>query len=434
MLLPRQNDENKYLEHISDDEDYEDPALYERFKGTQRAEYFKKQKTSNDPELSDRISDDGLFNDLNGAAIDDGWDGMSVGDDQSETVTEEVRGRYRHKQTTLFATWKDSMKKLAKGYLSFLGNTADKPSTRKEEASAYIPCECPSQYRITSHIAVQLQQEFKFCGGCKTLPVALVEAGLFPLSPTKPSGAVHFGLCALLVRLRNVLAGSGEKISEFLSLQHQDFGKCLSAENCSNITILFSKMTELADEAVLKDVEEKAECSACPKASSSQPEDKRLIMLDGNFRLKGRRSLEEDHVLDKIDGFNNFNDVWLSNEDIAKFKHPSACIQASEKELNDKATLHIMYDIVCKLEPAIKREFPSLAGSGRLALSMFHAYAHVMHCQSLTCPLAEWMERLWSYMAKFITMTKSMLAKNRKYVLYMAVMYRNNAIKTNMVT
>lgn len=42
------------------------------------------------------------------------------------------------------------------------------------------------------------------------------------------------------------------------------------------------------------------------------------------------------------------------------------------------------------------------------------------------------MERLWSYMAKFITMTKPMLAENRKYVLYMAVMYRNNAIKTNM--
>ncbi|KAG1468547.1 hypothetical protein G6F56_003772 [Rhizopus delemar] len=74
-------DENKYLKHISDDEDYEDPALYERFKGTQIAEYFKKQKTSNDPEPSDRISDDGLFNDLNGAAIDDGWDGLSVGDD-----------------------------------------------------------------------------------------------------------------------------------------------------------------------------------------------------------------------------------------------------------------------------------------------------------------------------------------------------------------
>ncbi|KAG1468546.1 hypothetical protein G6F56_003771 [Rhizopus delemar] len=336
---------------------------------------------------------------------------------------------------------------------------------------------------------------FEFCGGCKTLPVALVEAGLFPLSPTKPSGAVHFGLCALLVRLRNIFAGSGEKISEFLSLQHQDFEKCLSAKNCSNIIILFSKMTELADEAVLKNVEEKAECPACLKASSSEPEDKRFIMLDGNFRLKGRRSLEEYHDLDKIDGLKNFNDVWLSNEDIAKydnihksgleeassearrfntvanqkvtstvysvrgvfgsgcarhdtvykladitagegFKYPLACIQTSEKELNDKATLNIMYDIVCKLEPAIKREFSSLAGSGRLALSVFHAYAHVMHCQVKCNPRlipnfgltdGERMERLWSYMAKFITMTKPMLAENRKYVLY-----RNNAIKTNM--
>lgn len=118
-------DENKYLEHISDDEDYEDPALYELFKGTQIAKYFKKQKTSNNPEPSDRISDDGLFNDLEGAAIDDGWDGLSVGDDwtngddQSETVTEEVHGRYRQEQTTLFSAWKESMKKFVKGYLSW---------------------------------------------------------------------------------------------------------------------------------------------------------------------------------------------------------------------------------------------------------------------------------------------------------------------------
>ncbi|KAG1444389.1 hypothetical protein G6F56_010318 [Rhizopus delemar] len=255
-------------------------------------------------------------------------------------------------------------------------------------------------------------------------------------------------------------------------------------------------MTELADEAVLKDVKEKAECPACPKASSSEPEDKRFIMLDGNFRLKGRRSSEEDHVLDKIDGLKNFNDVWLSNEDIAKYENVDksgleeassearrfnvvanqgvtstvypvrgvfggGCARhdtvykladitagkdntesfASEKKLNNKANLHIMYDIVCRLEPAIKREFPSLAGSGRLALSVFHAYAHVMHCQVKYNPRlipnfgltdGEGMERLWSYLAKYITMTKPMLAGNRRYVLYMAVMYRNNKLKMNM--
>ncbi|RCH83946.1 hypothetical protein CU098_006385, partial [Rhizopus stolonifer] len=128
--------------------------------------------------------------------------------------------------------------------------------------------------------------------------------------------------------LRNVFAGSGEKISEFLSLQHQDFEKCLSAENCSNIIILFSKMTELADEVVMKDVKGKEDCPACSKHCQ------------------------------------------------------------------------------VKYNPRLIPNFGLTDG--------------------------ERMERLWSYMAKFITMTKPMLAENRKYVLYMAVMYRNNAIKTNM--
>ncbi|KAG1463837.1 hypothetical protein G6F56_005202 [Rhizopus delemar] len=256
-------DENKYLEHISNFEDYEDPALYERFKGTQIAKYLKKQKTSNDPEPSDRVSGDGLFNDLDGTAIDD---------------------------------------------------------------------------------AVQLQQDFEFCGGCKALPVALVEAGLFPLSPIKPSGAVHFGLCALFVRLRNVFAGSGEKISEFLSLQNQDFEKAkyFIPKNYSNIIILFSKMTELADEAVMKGVKEKDDCPACPKDSSSEPEDKQLIMLDGNFRLKGHRSSEEDHVLNKIDGLKQFKDVWLSNEVISKYENAdrSGLEEASSNARRFNAVAH----------------------------------------------------------------------------------------------
>ena len=82
-----------------------------------------------------------------------------------------------------------------------------------------------------------------------------------------------------------------------------------------------------------------------------------------------------------------------------------------------------------------------MAGSGRLALSVFHAYAHVMHCQMKYNPRlipnfgltdGEGMERLWSYLAKYITMIKPMLAENRRYVLYMAVMYRNNKLKINM--
>ncbi|KAG1438545.1 hypothetical protein G6F56_012609 [Rhizopus delemar] len=130
---------------------------------------------------------------------------------------------------------------------------------------------------------------------------------MFPLSPVNPSGAVHFELCKVLVNLRNVFAGSGEKIAEFMSIQHLDSKKCLSAENCSNIIFLFNKMVELAESEVM---DMGNVCVACSKVSSSNPEDKQFLMADGNFRLKGRKSLEEDFV----PGSKKFDNLWLKEE------------------------------------------------------------------------------------------------------------------------
>ncbi|KAG1471431.1 hypothetical protein G6F56_002125 [Rhizopus delemar] len=106
------------FERLSDDEDYDDPALYELFK--------------DDWGVSPNAGND--------------W---ANDDDQSEVVTEEVQGRYRQKQTTLFSAWKETMKKLVGRYLPFLEITTAKTSTREEEASAYILCGCLSTYRMS---------------------------------------------------------------------------------------------------------------------------------------------------------------------------------------------------------------------------------------------------------------------------------------------
>ncbi|CAO3661173.1 unnamed protein product [Rhizopus stolonifer] len=64
-------EETENFEYVFDDEDYEDPALYELLKDTPKAKYFKKQKTSHDTESSDRISDVGLGgDDLDSASLD----------------------------------------------------------------------------------------------------------------------------------------------------------------------------------------------------------------------------------------------------------------------------------------------------------------------------------------------------------------------------
>ncbi|CAO3702745.1 unnamed protein product [Rhizopus stolonifer] len=72
-------EETEDFVHVSDDED---PALYELLKDTPMAKCFKNQKTSQDAESSDRISDVGLDgDDLDSASLDNGWDDVSIGDD-----------------------------------------------------------------------------------------------------------------------------------------------------------------------------------------------------------------------------------------------------------------------------------------------------------------------------------------------------------------
>lgn len=66
---------------------------------------------------------------------------------------------------------------------------------------------------------------------------------------------------------------------------------------------------------------------------------------------------------------------------------------------------------------------------------------HVIDCQMNYHPhliegfgrsTGEGVERLWSYLRKYITMTKEMDPDNRHFVLYMAVVYKNNLTKFNL--
>ncbi|KAG1473612.1 hypothetical protein G6F56_000860 [Rhizopus delemar] len=222
-------------------------------------------------------------------------------DDYLENVAEAdveeaiVCSNNKKKQNKLFCAWRNVMPELVKAYISFLGSSPRDPVT----------CACPSseirfkKLNLFSWDVVQEEQAFEYCGRCSTLPVALVKAGMFPLSPENPLGAVHFALCEVLLRSRNVYAASGEKIAEFMSLQHSNSKKHLSAENCSNTIILFNKMVELAESEVM-DME---------NVSSSNPEDKQFLMANGNFHLKGRKPLKESLVLDFVPGSKKFDDL-----------------------------------------------------------------------------------------------------------------------------
>ncbi|OAD79034.1 hypothetical protein PHYBLDRAFT_62201 [Phycomyces blakesleeanus NRRL 1555(-)] len=77
----------------------------------------------------------------------------------------------------------------------------------------------------------------------------------------------------------------------------------------------------------------------------------------------------------------------------------------------------------------------------KLAVLIFHAYAHVQHCLIKLNPKyrdefgltdGECLERLWSYLNRFVTMTRKMGQANQKLVLYRAIKFCNETKKVQL--
>ncbi|KAL9536800.1 hypothetical protein MBANPS3_012358 [Mucor bainieri] len=100
---------------------------------------------------------------------------------------------------------------------------------------------------------------------------------------------------------------------------------------------------------------------------------------------------------------------------------------ADFNEQNDQYC--ILYDIICLLQKTNKLEtiFPKLReNDSKYALSLFHAFTHVIGCQVDYNPQyikdfgntdGEWMERFWSFLNRFVSMARHMHAGTRRLLL-----------------
>ncbi|KAL0085871.1 hypothetical protein F4703DRAFT_1736328 [Phycomyces blakesleeanus] len=130
------------------------------------------------------------------------------------------------------------------------------------------------------------------------------------------------------------------------------------------------------------------------------------------------------------------------------FKYPLSIINqllgdsgSDGQSADNSPNINVMYDVVCKLAKSLKANFPRLMEKSKLAVLIFHAYAHVQHCQVKLNPKyrdgfgltdGECLERLWSYLNCFVTMTRKMGQANRKLVLYRAIKFHNETKKVEL--
>ncbi|RHZ88257.1 hypothetical protein Glove_24g30 [Diversispora epigaea] len=96
-------------------------------------------------------------------------------------------------------------------------------------------------------------------------------------------------------------------------------------------------------------------------------------------------------------------------------------------------TFNVMYDIACNFHNHVKKPsspiFPYLNRID-FAVSIFHAYAHTPSCQVMYHPRrmnnfgltdGESLERLWSYLGRFVSMTRRMRPNHRLDILALAI-------------
>ncbi|KAL7326186.1 hypothetical protein PS15p_212319 [Mucor circinelloides] len=108
-------------------------------------------------------------------------------------------------------------------------------------------------------------------------------------------------------------------------------------------------------------------------------------------------------------------------------KYPLACINHLVSTLDSNQKVLIMYDIICLCKEKLESCIPQLKTKDPLYLvTVFHAYAHSMHCQVAFHPRVidgsghtdgEGVERFWSICNRFSGVTRSMSKYNRQALI-----------------
>ncbi|XP_061170780.1 uncharacterized protein LOC133180253 [Saccostrea echinata] len=101
----------------------------------------------------------------------------------------------------------------------------------------------------------------------------------------------------------------------------------------------------------------------------------------------------------------------------------------------------IMYDIACSLKRHLQKENKDLQAYFKFVVPVFHSYAHNMACQleygqrfveGTGLNDGEGVERLWSYLRKFSSITKEMTVSNRQHLIVDALEHYSNRIKEKL--
>ncbi|KAG2205957.1 hypothetical protein INT47_005275, partial [Mucor saturninus] len=383
-----------------------------------------------------------------------------------------------------------------KDYLIFVGKQGGLPST-EIVSPVEFNCQCGSEkVFLTKTVRMYFFNAIKdvsvcYCS-CKPLAEALMLMGMFPSSPSSPKSAIHLGLLGFFNEVRNTLKSSSEGIAKLCNnLRGNPVQSCLSANICRNVLYMYNRLLLVADKEVNQRTALKDQamcCPACPSRDSNHLMDRIFITMDGCFSMKCKSKAS---LLGEIFTIDTVENAWVKPESVELYKkeqppkdvsimkgngasyksklYPVKGLFAASCARHDltlkmvdmdsgegfKYPLSVLHDlfqedkdsiktpvnVICVLEKSLTTHFPYLTANGTLALPVFHAYAHVISCQSSFNPKniesygrtdGEASERLWSSLRPFVTITRPMSQANKRLTLTLAIRHRNMEKKWGM--
>ncbi|CAO3680593.1 unnamed protein product [Rhizopus stolonifer] len=378
--------------------------------------------------------------------------------------------------------WHILKEKLVKTYLRSLEQSKPRmscTSLAKQEACK----ECPTMqtsnvvvYYTDLHVAEHIQH-------CKhlSLPEAMMSLHVFPASTKNPRQGFHFGLLDFVYLTKMIGYMSNHSWAKVLNKNNGQMPGFVpvTKKSLNKAYMLYRRLTMYAKSFVRErhGIKE-ATCAVCEDAQ------KNYVTMDGNFQLKRYKGVANKPNGQKLLGLYDEEaegKLWGSHEEVEAqsshaiqkdcdlealendFKAVSArhsknavfdengvfavgCARhgiptqfydikvgeghkyalaavGSELAKTNNNEMYVMYDIACFLAKKLESVYPD---------TQFHSFVHQMHCQVKYNPRyisgfaltdGEGMERLWSYLSGFISMTRGMTKVNRRLLLSEAVAF-----------